>query len=292
MKVIGLMTVRNEDWVLGLTLRALMLVVDEVIVLDHASVDRTREVIEEVGREWPGRVHYRREDDPVWREASIRQRLLEEGRSLGATHFWILDADEILTGGLVPRVRGMLASLKPGDSLTLPWFPLWRALDWRRQDGNLYWCANRTPYGFRDHPDLRYLPREDLAGYDIHARKPSLPGERHDFCTHEGEGGVLHLVAVDWRRLVAKTAWYKMIETVRFPGRPSVELNQNYDRDLDETGLVTVPVEADWWAPYAGWRHHVDLEARSWFEEDCRRMWREHGPETFTGLGLWGVPQP
>ena len=118
LKIVGLMTVRNEDWILGLTLRAAMLVVDEMIVLDHASRDRTRAIIEEVAGEWPGRLHYRREDDPVWREAAIRQRLLEEGRELGATHFWVVDADEMVTGDLVPFIRPWLASLAAGLAST------------------------------------------------------------------------------------------------------------------------------------------------------------------------------
>ncbi|HEV7506906.1 MAG TPA: glycosyltransferase family 2 protein [Thermoanaerobaculia bacterium] len=290
MKIVGLMTARNEDWILGLTLRAVMLIVDAMIVLDHASCDRTREIVEDVAGEWPERLHYRREDDPVWREASIRQRLLEEGRELGATHFWVVDADEMVTGNLVPRIRPLLASLAAGEALSLPWFPLWRSLDWQRRDGNDYWCANRTVYGFRDHPAVHYQTRWDRAVCDIHTRRPQhLSGERA--CGSEEEGGVLHFVAADWRRLVAKTAWYKMIETVRFGDRSAVELNAWYDRDLNEANLVRVPVAADWWSPYRSWRRHVDLEAPSWFEADCRRMWEEHGAERFDGLGLWGAPE-
>lgn len=286
MKVVGLMTARNEDWILGLTLRATMLIVDEMIVLDHASTDRTRAIVDEVAREQPGRLHYRHEDDPVWREAAIRQRLLEEGRALGGTHFWVVDADEMVTGDLVPLVRPWLASLAAGQALSLPWFPVWRSLDRRRCDGNAYWCVNRTPYGFRDHPAICYRPRQARKGYDIHTRKPALPGGEREL---DVEGGVMHFVAADWRRLVAKTVWYKMIETVRFGDVSAAQLNAAYDQDLDEAGLVCVPLPAGWWDPYRDWRRHVDLESCSWFEEDCQRMWRQYGPELFAGLELWGV---
>jgi predicted outer membrane lipoprotein len=291
LKIVGLMTVRNEDWILGLTLRAAMLIVDAMIVLDHASDDRTREIIEEVAGECPGRLHYRREDDPVWRETAIRQRLLEEGRELGATHFWVVDADEMVTGNLMPQIRPLLASLAAGEALSLPWFPLWRSLDWRRRDGNAYWCANRTVYGFCDHPAVHYGTHRGREVCDIHTRRPEgLSGERA-CCSGEQEGGVLHFVAAGWRRLVAKTAWYKMIETVRFGDRSAAELNAWYDRDLDESNLVRVPVAADWWAPYRAWRRCVDLEAPSWFEADCRRMWEQHGAERFAGLGLREAPE-
>ncbi len=260
-----------------------------MIVLDHASSDRTPEIIEEVAREWPGRLHHRRENDPVWRETAIRQRLLEEGRDLGATHFWVVDADEMVAGDLVPCIRPWLASLAAGQSLSLPWFPIWRSLDWRRRDGNAYWCANRTHYGFRDHPAVCYQTRPERSKYDIHVRKPALPGGERAFGGEEPASGVMHFVAADWRRLVAKTAWYKMIETVRFGDRSAAELNAFYDQDVDEAGLALVPVPAGWWSPYRAWRRHAGLESRSWFEEECQRMWRQHGPERFAGLELWDL---
>jgi hypothetical protein len=291
MKVVGLMTARNEDWILGLTLRAATFIVEEMIVLDHASTDRTRAIIQEVAEEFPGRIHYRRREDPVWRETSIRQGLLEEGRLLGATHFWVIDADELLTGNVLPEIRSILSSLDAGDCVTLPWFPMWRSLDRYRRDGSAYWCGNRTVYGFRDHPSLRYEARQKRPGYDIHARAPIMPGQKRELCLDDPHHGVMHFVAAGWARLQAKAAWYKMIETVRFGDLTPERLNANYNRDLDETGLVTVPAESEWWEPYSQWRTHVEPNAPSWFAQDCERMWREFGPAKFAGLDLWGVPQ-
>jgi hypothetical protein len=291
MKIIGLMTARNEDWVLGLTLRAAALVVDEMIVLDHASTDRTCAIIREVADEFPGRIHYRHRADPVWREAPIRQGLLEEGRELGGTHFWVIDADELLTGNLLSRVRSMLSSLGTGEWLTLPWFAMWRSLDRYRCDSNQYWCANRTAYGFRDHPAIRYEAHQKRPACDIHTRVPNLPGGKREFCVNDPHHGVMHLVASGWSRMVAKTAWYKMVETVRFGDVNPASLNANYNRDLDETALVTVAARAEWWEPYSAWRAHIDLDAPSWFAQDAGRMWREFGPRKFAGLDLWGVPE-
>ncbi len=96
MKLVGLMTVRNEEWVLGLSLRAALRFVDEMVVLDHASTDCTAALVERLAAEHPGRVRSLRESDPVWRESAWRQRLLEEGRAAGATHPCVLDADEVL----------------------------------------------------------------------------------------------------------------------------------------------------------------------------------------------------
>jgi glycosyltransferase involved in cell wall biosynthesis len=291
MKVVGLMTARNEDWILGLTLRAATFIVEEMIVLDHASTDRTRAIILEVAQEFPGRIHYRRREDPVWREASIRQGLLEEGRLLGGTHFWVIDADELLTGNLLPEIRSILSSLDTGDCITLPWFPMWRSLDRYRRDGNQYWCGNRTVYGFRDHPLVRYEPHRNRPDYDIHIRAPIVPGQKRELYLKDPHHGVMHFVAAGWARLLAKAAWYKMIETARFGDVPAERLNTSYNADLDEAGLVTVPADSEWWEPYSRWRVHVEPDAPSWFARDCQRMWREFGPGKFAGLDLWGVPQ-
>ena len=56
MKIVATIPVRNEDWCLGLTLRALLRWVDSVVVLDHASTDGTREILAEVDAEHPGRL--------------------------------------------------------------------------------------------------------------------------------------------------------------------------------------------------------------------------------------------
>lgn len=290
MKVIGLMTARNEDWILGLTLRGIMLVVEEMIVLDHASTDTTASLIHAVGREYPARLHYQRREDPVWREAAIRQRLLEDGRALGGTHFLVIDADELLTGNVLPLIRPALAALAPGDLLTLPWFPIWGSLDRCRRDGNDYWCANRTAYGFRDHPQTRYGAPPTRPACDIHTRAPLTPGRAWKGWLDDPECGAMHFVAAGRARLVAKTAWYKMVETVRFGDRNPERLNAHYDRDVDEEGLATISVPPAWWQPYEAWRAQVHLHRPSWYARDCQRMWREFGPAKFAGLELWGIP--
>ncbi|HEV2853854.1 MAG TPA: glycosyltransferase [Thermoanaerobaculia bacterium] len=288
MKLVGVMAVRNEQWVLGLSLRAALLALDELVVLDHASADGTPALIERVAREHPGRVHVLREDDPVWREASIRQLLLEAARGLGATHVCPLDADEVISGNLLPGLRDALAPLAPGEALWLPWLDLWRGLD--RYRGDRGFSNYRMVLGFRDAPAVGYAPSQ--GGYDIHARRPlGLAGERC-FPASREEGGVLHLAFAHWRRIQTRTAWYKMTEVLRFPWRRGPELlNRNYDHHLDESGLQTVPVDPEWWAPYAPWRGEVDLGESPWFEDECRRLLAEHGPEAFRGLDLWGVAE-
>jgi glycosyltransferase involved in cell wall biosynthesis len=286
LKLVGVMAVRNEQWVLGLSLRAALRAVDDLVVLDHSSTDGTPALLRRVASEHPGRVHVLQEDDPVWREAAIRQRLLEAARDLGATHVCPLDADEVITGNLLPGLRDAFAALAPGESLWLPWFDLWRGFDCYRDDRSF--SRYRMVLGFRDAPGVGYAPAQ--GGYDIHARRPSGLSAEHRFPDSMDEGGVFHLAFAHWRRIQTRTAWYKMMEALRFPWRRGPELlNRQYDHHLDESGLRTLPVHPEWWAAYAPWLSEVDLGEAPWFESECRRLWQEHGPETFRGLNLWDL---
>jgi hypothetical protein len=295
MKLVGLMPIRNEEWVVGLSLRAAMLFMDEMVVLDHASSDSTPELLAAIAAEHPGRIHLLSEPDEVWHEAAIRQRLLDAGREAGATHLCALDADEVLTGNLLPSIRTMFAALASGEGLWLPWLAMWRSLELSRQDASpLVGEAGSMVLGFHDAPHLHYAAWS--GEYDIHCRHPRGMGEERRLATARSGGGMFHLAFVNWPRLQAKTAWYKMVERLRFPWRrTAAALNAWYACDLDETGLETAAVDPGWWAPYARWRGAVKLDAGdagdSWYAQECRRLWAEHGPAPFSGLDLWGVPE-
>jgi glycosyltransferase involved in cell wall biosynthesis len=67
MKIVSLTVCRNEEWVLGLSLRAALQWVDHAVVLNHASTDRTGLIVAEIMEENPGRVTYLEEMNPGWR---------------------------------------------------------------------------------------------------------------------------------------------------------------------------------------------------------------------------------
>ncbi len=289
MRIVGLMKARNEEWVVGLTLPAALEWVHAMVVLDHASTDGTRRIVEETARERPGEVTLLTHDDPTWTEAAINQRLLDAGRRVNGDVFAMIDADEVLTGSLLPVIRGMTAGLDPGGSLHLPWIAMWRGLDQHRDDDSI-WGRNSKILMFRDGEKVCFKAHDD--GCDIHTRYPrGLTGAQVRPWEEPSRGGVMHLQFAHWRRLVAKHAWYKMIETVRFPGRATAqEIDALYNQALNERKMRTRPAPPEWWAPYGDLRSRVDLTSVPWHEEECRRLWEEHGAEAFKGLTLWGIP--
>ena len=286
----ALMHVRNEQWILGASLRAALHLVDQVVVLDHGSDDSTPDIINEVAVEATGRVHRLGWASRHYHETELRQRTLEHGREVGGTHFFWLDADEILTGNQVAQVRDAVLRLRPRESMELPWLAMWGSTD-RYRDDTSVWSNNFKTFAFGD--DLAVGYRADRDGYDMHRQTPrGLRGPAQRPIGMQRAGGVMHLQFAHRRRLLAKHAWYKMSEAIRFPGRERAQdIDQRYNAALCTRDLVLANAPASWWAPYAGLLERCDLTDAPWHEVEVLRFWREHGPETFEGLDLWGLPQ-
>jgi len=322
MRLVCLMPVRNEAWCLGLSARAVLEWVDHLVVLDHASTDPTPAILWELDKLYPGKLTVLNEDDPQWNEMAHRQRLLEECRRQGATHIVYVDADEVLTGNLLPRIRGLVECTQPGLILQLPWLSMRGSI--ARYEVSGPWARCDVSVAFADDPRWHWTARQ---GYDFHHRHPMgipfaayKPLRRH-------EGGLMHLQFVSDRRLKAKQYLYQLTERLRWPDREPVSvIRQRYsmavygrpERDANTPGLVQhFGIEharaiqqaareanpaltevigpdklgyapADWWAPYSEFVQYLHPDDEPWQIEECRRILSEH-PGIETGLDNFGI---
>lgn len=284
MKLIGIMPVRNEDWILNLSLRALLMWCDEAVVLDHASTDETRKILGRIAEE-TGRLTVLEDSDPTWKEMAHRQRLLTAARERGASKIAIVDSDEVLTGNLLPSIREQISQLLPGGLLRCGLPCITGALNQYRADGSI-WSRAETSIAFADREDLTWHAAHD--GYDFHHREPY--GAHLQNTIPRKLGGLMHLQFVYRRRLVAKHALYKMTEVLRWPGREPVHaVDARYNMAPDWNGMQTVPTPPEWWAPYAHLMHHIDLTHEPWHEAEVKRLMEQHGPQRFAGLNLFGI---
>jgi hypothetical protein len=293
MKLVAIMPVRNEDWVLGLSARALLQWVDELVILDHRSRDCSREIeMELIDENEDGRVCVIYEDNPVWEEMRHRQRLLEAARERGATHIVTIDADEALTANLVPHIRGLIESTPDVAVLQLPWLTMRDSITQCHASG--LWAEQYASTAFKDSTELHWAARD---GYDFHHRHPcGRPQVPHQPITHK-QGGIMHFQYSNRRRLLAKQALYKITEVVRWPGKDSlVEINKRYNYSVygssQSTGTPVFDlrdIPASWWSGYEPLMQHLNLDAEPWQEIECKRMVLEHGRDRFAGLDLYGV---
>ena len=310
MKIVGLMAARNEQWVLGLAARAALMWLDALVILDHASTDRTCDIAAEVSREHPDRVSILLESDPVWEEMRHRQRMLDQARKMNATHICYIDADEVLTGDLTTEVlgqhniRNMFRSIPPNSLLQIPWLALRGSIGQVHTSGP--WALGQNAsFGFVDDPRLHWSS-EKRGGYDFHHRqpmgKPLVPWTPLGGPMGPRRSGLMHLQFVSGRRLRAKQALYKITEVLRWPGREPDQIravNQRYNLAVyggytaDALKLMRATLGAapfdKWWKPYADLIKYFDPHMLPWQEAECLRLLGEHGPQKFAGLDLFGI---
>lgn len=292
MKLIACMPVRNEEWVLGLSLRVALMWCDEVVVLLHACTDRSAEIVADIQADNPGRVVVRTHRHETWTEMAHRQQVLEIARGAGATHIAIIDADEILTGNMLPIATGPSAefspkwwagNMLPSHILQLPLYNLRNGIDQYHSNG--IWGNRIVSLAFADDPRLHW------AGDRFHAREPQGAPLTPYRPIQQGQGGVMHLWGANERRLMAKHALYKVTERVRWPDKPVQKIDELYSlaiKPREPWTFANVP-EA-WWTPYRTlMAEHLHLYAEPWQEAECRRLVAEHGCEKFAGLDLFGV---
>lgn len=297
MKLVALLPVRNEDWCLGLTLRALLMWVDAIVVLLHACTDGSTDIVEQVIREHDrGRLSVLHFPDPVWTEMMHRQTMLTCARAIDATHIVTLDADEILTGNLWVNPldhEGMRAQIKinllSNHILQLPGYNLRNGTAQYHSNG--IWGRRWFPVAFQDDPQLGWH------GDHFHHREPMGLHLNPYRPIEQGQGGVMHLWGCSERRLKAKHALYKVTERLRWREKRIRDIDQMYSwaihgrpeaNDTPATWIYA-DVPAAWWEPHKSLMKHLHLDTEPWQEAEVQRLVEKHGREYFQGLDLFGV---
>lgn len=286
MRIIATMPIRNEDWALGVSTRVALTWCDELVVLNHASTDRSLDIIGDVSREHPGRVILINETDATWHEMTHRQRMLDTARMRGASHVAIVDADEILTGNLIGSIRAHIEALPAHRIMQLPGYNLRGGID--RYHANGIWGHRKFSVVFCDRPELTWR------GDRFHHREPMGAVLSPYMPIPHGSGGVMHLWGASERRLRAKHFAYCLTERMRWPEKPVSDIRRLYS--LAVHGSADEPastwhyrdVPAEWWEPYSGIMHHLHIDAEPWQEQYCRAAVAVQ-PQLADGLDTFGV---
>jgi len=286
MKLVGLMPVRNESWILGLSARVALKWCDMLIVADHASGDASRDIMNELHREFGADRFLIRDDrEDQWREMAQRQMLLDEAREEGATHIAIIDADEILTGNLLPNIRSIVEACEPGNILMLPGYNMRGSIG--RYHSNGIWSRRWFSTAFADNPRLHWA----CEGYDHHHREPRGVPLNAFRPVRQGTGGVMHLWGVPEERLKQKHRFYRISERMKFPNKPAHEIEAMYSMaehgrpPHDHPGSWTYQqAPADWWSDYADLMKYLHVDAEPWQRAWCDEQIVKYGREHFAGL--------
>ena len=267
MKVIALMPVKNEEWILDYTLTCLKNFVDEVVVLRNGSTDSTPDIL--------SKHNVTVIDKPFDGFGSLRKELLRVGREHGGTHFVFLDADEAFTADLQEDFRDLLRGMLPGQRILLRWLAMWKSPFVFRDDESV-WSNNFKDFVFCD---------DGISDFDetwIH--EPRTPGENKPSNTVKIEqyGGVLHYQFVPWERFQAKLRWYRYLELARNPDS-APEIIATYRITEDDPSARVSPIKSSWIHGYSV-PCGIENTEPGWFLTEIKKMDERFGKDYFSVL--------
>jgi hypothetical protein len=281
-KVIALLPVRNEAWVLPHSLAALSAFCDIVIVSDQESTDGSRDICSQ----FPKAVLIdRAPSTDRAMAASRRWQLLDAARDYeGHNLLFSIDADEFIAA---PMVRAWLTNastrLAAGTFFRCGYYQLWNSSSTYRDDQSAY------------KPQLKLMAFVDDRRVDF-TRSPS-EAQLHEPRVPEGPGAqvadaagvpVLHLQWLRPQYNQIKQAWYRCRELL--DGRQTaVELNAFYAITLPAPDAKTSPVPRAWldgltFPDFAA----VDRQP-AWHMAEILEWFDVHGIEFFEPLEIWHV---
>jgi glycosyl transferase family 2 len=284
MKLVGLMPVRNEDWILPLSARVALQWCDELLLWLHACTDRSKDIAAEIEKEAGARVRILYCDDPTWNEMDHRQNMLICARTMKPTHIAMIDADEVLTADRTVCVRDWCFQTGPGQMLELPGYNLRGGMHSYHANG--VWGNRWFSVVFRDDPAAHW------AGDKFHSREPAGVNWQKWRPIHQGQGGVMHFWGASERRLKAKHALYKVTERLRWPQKSIQDIDSLYNLWRDGRGEQwTYNLVPGRWThvPQNGMTMLSTVNAEPWQEAEVKRLVGLHGKEHFAGLDLFGL---
>lgn len=227
-KIVGLIQVRNEASIIECNLRAFTCYVDALVILDDASNDATLTIIKKLSTELPIEriIENKQSAWQTGKEIDNRQKLLEEGRNIGGTHFVMLDADEILSACCSKNnwLRNKVLSLGRGQILKNCMANCWDGVDFYRNDErcNPFQRRWQIPIAFCDDGICNYYVGNSGSGGPanvLHVTRYPINlqcSEKNQFIFNTDlQYALLHFKYANLENIYLSKAWYMMLELIR-----------------------------------------------------------------------------
>jgi len=278
MKIIALLPVKNEAWILNSYLSSVSTIADEIIVLDDSSTDNSKSLLEATGVTV---ISYDPKDEKVVDMSARRQQLLEAGREAGGTHFIWLDADETFSSNFILEARKIISALKPGQKINMRWVHLWK-------DVNHYLDDSHSPFGnvWKDFIVCDNPQNNFTQAFISEAR---TPGSHLDSTKLPEETGVvLHWQFSRWEITQYKQSLYRCIELLE-GSRSAKRINNTYRITLDNSKLKKNKIPKAWMEgiPLPIINKASDI---NWYNKQIQTLFIKHGIRHFEPLQIWHLP--
>jgi len=279
MKVIALLPVRNEAWVLRDALSCLSAFCDVILVGDQNSDDESRAI----SRSFP-KVHLLESREALVCEQA-RWQLLDAARDYeGHNLLWWTDADELVSPAAINRyLDASRDRLTPGTVIEARFIHPWGRIDRYRINSWAY-GPHWKDVALVDDRRMDYNRGERLP---LHQPRVPVDGARARL-----QAEPVHILHLQWllaRRNQFRQAWYRCREYLDGERTPA-QINQRYSITLPDVNLRTAPTPAHWIEGLTFPDLSVDREP-TWQERDVLQWFGERSPEFFEPLEIWHIPE-
>ncbi len=279
-KIIALVPVRNEAWILKSFLECTSLWADHIIVADQLSEDNSREI----AAAFP-KVMVIDNTCAEFSEVERQRLLIAAARRFPAPRLLVaVDADEIVSANILDSPEWQIALQQPpGTVLGFGKVELYGSTEQyflhSVEDKNSW-----IPFAYVD----------DGAGHEgsiIHTCR--IP-ERDDSPRFRmNEVVVLHFARSNTLRAESKDRWYRCFERISFPEKNILTIHRLYDffERLKDKFKIRAS-HLDWFDNYrsAGINLHLGgSDTVFWWDWEILRMFKKYGVAPFRHLDIWSV---
>lgn len=275
MKIVTLIPVKNEAWILPWTLKNISSFSDVIIIADQSSTDGSLEIYNKFEKvkviKNPHQGH----------SNLVRKVLLEEARKIeGNNLIFCIDADEMISPTFVEKIKKDMEAKDSGVAISLPWIQLFRSPLSYRCDS--VWKDNFKQIAFLDDRKSDYD-----STYVINDHTSRIP--KQNMVAIYKEYPLLHFQFIAWEKSQIKQAWYMCSELIQ--SLQSVrKINYRYSSSiLNPTCIEKTP---------ESWYEKIKLPKAEIFESgDEERLkeifdfFNEKGILFFEPLDIWHIKE-
>lgn len=279
MKIISLLPVKNEAWIIKAFVENMLKVVDEIIILDDNSTDDSIEIASQFDKVKIFKNNTNCNGGANF--SNLRQELLRLGRQSGGTHFVWLDADEMFSANFTPIARKTILSLKIGGKIMLPWVSLWK-------NQSEYICNGFWKPVYKD-----FIVCDDgaLCFQDKFIHEDRTPGPNNQIIRiPSSQGAVHHFQFIDWDRNQLKQAYYRCVELIN-GARSAQRINASYKSTLLDTKIIIKKLEKNAIVNNMPNIYSIVQTASDWRYDAISRFFDKFGIEYFESLQIWHIKE-
>jgi len=273
MKIITLLPVKNEAWILPYTLKNFSDFSDHIIVADQNSNDNTLEICKQFSKVKVIKNNHTEHSN------KIRWDLLKMAREIEGDNNLIicLDADEMISPEFINEIKN--SDITDSVAFNSSWLQLYKHTSQYRTDG--VWKKSSKLFCFIDDRKTNYIENEVIN--DHTARIPFI-AKIIDLTFP-----ILHFQYLAEKRSEIKQAWYMCKELIE--RRTPRKINLKYSVAKIKQAIKTETLENDW-------ARGVNFPSADTFTthnihqiHEISLMFETHGSKYFEELDIWHIKE-